>query len=150
MTRLNLGCGDKILPNFVNLDMKEGPGIDVVHDLRLPLPFADQTFEFVRADNVLEHLHSPHVIQLINEMYRILQLGGKCEIIVPHFNSQGAVQDPTHVSFFVPRSWLYWNQRASKYGGKFVGITADFDLLEQKVYGNDEERFIRFWLGRSL
>ncbi|MBI4571568.1 MAG: hypothetical protein HY723_06420, partial [Chloroflexi bacterium] len=31
--RLNVGCGDDLLPDYVNLDMAALPGVDVVHDL---------------------------------------------------------------------------------------------------------------------
>lgn len=48
MNRLNLGCGNNIKERWVNLDILEGKGVDVVHDLNeLPLPFENEKFELV-------------------------------------------------------------------------------------------------------
>ena len=64
---------------------------------------------------------------------------------MPHANSQGAWQDPTHKSAFVPRSVLYWSQKRTPYGGKFVGITANLVEIKTVVTGKMEtEAFVRF------
>ena len=48
--RLNIGCGRRPVSGAVNLDVSEGLGADVVHDLNcLPWPFADDTFDEVHA-----------------------------------------------------------------------------------------------------
>lgn len=163
---LNIGCGDKPRPSeglekWVNLDHQAGPGVDVVRDLRRGIPFNDETFDYLVADNVLEHFANEDLIFLINEIDRVLKVGGLAEIIVPHFQSHGAVQDPTHKTFFSPRSAIYWNQVMSTRGGKFVGITANLLPAERshihlfayeggrEVEANAEkhpEFFIRFLL----
>ena len=165
-TCLNIGCGDRPrisegLDKWINLDHKEGPNVDVVRDLRRGLPFNDGTFDYILADNVLEHFASEDVVFLINEIDRVLKLGGQVEIIVPHFQSQGAVQDPTHKSFFGQRCVLYWNQLMTPYGGKFVGITANLLPAEtshvacyamedgrevEPDFAKHAEVFIRFFL----
>lgn len=147
---LNIGAGPKPkLSNggetWVNLDIKALSGIDVVCDIRDGLPFEAEHFDFVLADNVLEHFASRDAIKLLNEIGRVLKVNCDAEIIVPDARSQGAFQDPTHLSFWVPRSVLYWNQEQSPYGGAFVGITAN--LVAQRIdqWGNrEEEAFIRF------
>lgn len=145
--RLNVGCGDRPREGWINLDCQQRPGVDVVHDARQGLPFPDNSFDELLADNFLEHFVSEHVVLLINEFHRVLAPNGRCEIIVPHALSQGAYQDPTHKSFFVPRSAIYWSQTRSKYGGRFVGITADFHEEKLEVYGDPKtEQFIRFVL----
>ena len=147
---LNIGCGEKPMVSsseetWTNLDWKEGPGVDIVRDIRRGLPFLDSTFDSIFMDNVLEHLPSEDVIFTINEIDRVLKVGGIAEIIVPHADSQGAFQDPTHKSFWVPRSVIYWSQNRSKYGGKFVGITANLIELETIVFGNMQtEGYIKF------
>lgn len=156
---LNLGCGDKPRKQegpdlWVNLDLKPFDGVDVVRDIRRGLPFNDQTFDHVLADNILEHFDQDDFIFALNEIDRVLKVGGTVEIIVPHAFSQGAYQDPTHKTFIVPRSCFYWNQEMSKYGGKFVGITANLIPLKLEqdvtVYGNMEtEAFIKFKLTKK-
>ena len=147
---LNIGCGDRPRAaedvRWENLDQSERVGVDVVRDIRRGLPFEDESFDHVLMDNVLEHLVSEDAIFVLNEIGRVLRPGGTAEIIVPHANSQGAHQDPTHRSYWVPRSVIYWNQSMSAYGGCFVGIPANLmPVGEPEVYGDmNTEAFIRF------
>lgn len=149
---LNLGCGNNPAistssETWTNLNDVSYPGVDVVRDIRRGLPFGDAAFDHVRLDNVLEHLASEDAIFCINEIDRVLAPGGTATIIVPHRDSQGAVQDPTHKSFYVPRSCLYWNQEQTPYGGTFVGITANLHAARVTLAGNmAEEAFLTFEL----
>jgi SAM-dependent methyltransferase len=98
--KLNLGCGTDIRPGWVNLDSsREIPGVDVVHDLDgLPLPFADGSFDYILAQDVLEHLADP--VATLKELHRILDRGGRLAIRVPHFTSRNNYIDPTHRNRF--------------------------------------------------
>jgi SAM-dependent methyltransferase len=156
---LNIGCGDtpkadEQLDRWLNMDIQAFQGVQIVRDLRRGIPVPDECFDHVLCDNVLEHFNSEDVIFIINEIDRVLKVGGTAEIIVPHsLVGQGAYQDPTHKSYFVPRSVLYWNQEMSARGGRFVGITANLlphpDVEKGvQVYGDQShtEEFIRFIL----
>jgi hypothetical protein len=128
------------------------PDVDLVHDLREPLPFEDGSVHKVLADNILEHLPVPFNIQLINEISRVLVSGGTAEIIVPHAQKgQGAFQDMSHCSYYVPRCALYW--ASPEHGGTVYGKLAGFtsDLITEKIeeYGNTNEWYIRFRLKRA-
>ncbi len=106
-TKLNLGAGRKCLKDYVNLDIIKYEGIDVVWNLEeTPLPFQDETFEEILADNVLEHIEN--FIPLMEELYRILKKGGVLKIWVPYYNSVGAFQDPIHKRFFTEDTFLYF------------------------------------------
>lgn len=149
---LNVGCGTRPKPSapglaWTNMDQAAHPGVDVVRDIRRGFPFADGLFDEILLDNVLEHFTSEDVIFLLNEIYRVAKPGGSVTIIVPHAQSQGAVQDPTHKSFFVPRSALYWNQHDTPYGGLRLGISANLRHKETQVTGDmAHEAFITFKL----
>jgi len=153
---LNLGCGRKPIASteverWFNLDVRPLPGVDVVRDLRRGLPWFDSTFDHILCDNVLEHFDSDDVVFLLNEMDRVLLDGGTIDLIVPHFRSQGAVQDPTHKSFFCERSALYWNQTTTIHGGKAVGIGAHLYAESIRTLGNFEtEAFLRFALRKRV
>ena len=86
MKKLNIGCGRDIRPieeGWVNLDIREGGGVDVVHDLdRLPLPFDDDSFDEVYASHVLEHVLRWE--NLLHDIYRIMKPGGVLTIRVPY------------------------------------------------------------------
>jgi ubiquinone/menaquinone biosynthesis C-methylase UbiE len=131
---------------WVNADIREDVGADCICDLTGPWPWDENTFDWVYADNVLEHFESHQAIHVLNEIGRVLKSGGRATIIVPHAMSQGAYQDPTHKSFWVPRSALYWSSKYTPFGGPAVGITAELVMSQQpEVYGDPAtEQFIRF------
>jgi len=113
--KLNLGCGNDIKEEWVNLDISERKGVDVVHDLnKLPLPFENEKFDIVLCKDVLEHVNYP---PLINDIHRILKLGGFLIIRVPHFTSKSNYGDPTHINQFSAKTFYYFTEKR-KYGYK--------------------------------
>lgn len=94
--KLNLGCGKEILRGYLNLDLKKGEGVDVVHDLnKFPYPFQNNHFDIVNATYILEHLKDP--IKTIRELHRITKKGGVVRIEVPHASNPVFWCDLTHV-----------------------------------------------------
>jgi SAM-dependent methyltransferase len=61
-------------PHRVSLDLRPGPGVQVVGDAQA-LGIADATFEVVLCTEVLEHLPEPQ--KAIDEMFRVLKPGGE-------------------------------------------------------------------------
>ncbi|MEM4245321.1 MAG: methyltransferase domain-containing protein [Candidatus Nanoarchaeia archaeon] len=98
-SKLNIGCGKKIMPGFINLDMCKGEGVDVVHNLnKFPYPFKDNTFKYINAEQVLEHLDN--LPRTMEEIHRISKPEAIVHIGVPYFRSESAFVDPTHRIFF--------------------------------------------------
>ena len=55
--KVNLGCGNKILRGWVNLDKYDVYPVDVVHDLEtFPYPFETGSCTEILMNHVLEHL----------------------------------------------------------------------------------------------
>ncbi len=82
--KLNLGCGKDYRQGWVNLDAVISVHPDVVHDISKPLPFKDQNFDFVLAQDILEHFTKEEVVLVIGEIARILKVGGQLEVRVPN------------------------------------------------------------------
>jgi SAM-dependent methyltransferase len=97
---VNLGCGKTKIPGVIGLDRVPIAGVvDIVHDLDVvPYPFAEQSVDEIHMYHVLEHLHDP--VRKMEELYRILKPQGTLFLRVPHFSSNGAWTDITHVRPF--------------------------------------------------
>lgn len=101
---LNLGCGNAKfnVPNVVNLDGYGKP--DVLWDLeKTPLPFENETFDFILAHHILEHLHNWW--NVFDECARILKPNGTMEIYVPAWNGDSALGFRDHVSIINSNSF---------------------------------------------
>ena len=99
MKKLNLGCGYDIRKGWINLDIKEGRGVDIVHDLNtFPYPFKDNYFDEINADNIFEHLQNPKLF--IDELWRISKNNGFIHISTTHFSNWASWGDITHVRPF--------------------------------------------------
>ncbi len=92
---LELGGGDNPLTDqngnqfTFNMDIRKGPKINLVHNLRkIPWPLDDSSFDGVFARYLLEHLPYRELPGIIREAYRILKPGGKIIVFVPNIIEQ--------------------------------------------------------------
>jgi hypothetical protein len=98
--RLNLGCGNRKLEGWVNVDREAACKPDRVADLeKLPWPWPDDSAEEVMLSHVLEHLGADPKVYLgiVKELYRVCRDGAKITIVVPHHRHDHFLDDPTHV-----------------------------------------------------
>jgi SAM-dependent methyltransferase len=109
MKKLNLGCGNDIKKDFVNMDILKFPGVQIVHNLnKYPYPFKDNTFDLVLASHVLEHLDD--LVAAMAELKRISKPGARIIIAGPHFSCGLAYRDPTHKRVFSYFTFEYFTE----------------------------------------
>ena len=110
---IDLGCGTHKAEGFTGVDVVAADGVDVIANLNGYFPFPDNSVDFIKAHDIIEHL--PDRIHTMNEIWRILKPDGIVDISVPSTDGRGAFQDPTHVSFWNINSFMYYCQEFPPY-----------------------------------
>lgn len=100
----------------MGLDIRKAPGVDHIVDLRkTPWKINGKiipagSVEEINASHFVEHLTGPERIKFVNEVWRILKLGGKATLVTPYWASCRAYGDLTHQWPPVTEMWfLYLN-----------------------------------------
>ncbi len=105
MNKLNFGCGFREKEGYDNVDKKD-------FDFNIfPYPILKNTYNKVYSHQVLEHLDDPE--RVLNELHRICKHNAEIEIIVPHFNNEGAFSMLGHKRYFAESSFkclTEWNE----------------------------------------
>jgi len=81
--RVNVGCGGKPTPNWINLDIIRHPAI-CFWDCRYSLPFKDKSVAAIYAEHFLEHMeYSTEARRFLEECLRCLKPKGILRLVVP-------------------------------------------------------------------
>ena len=83
MKYLNLGCGSRFHPDFVNVDVVSSSRYVKAHDLTEGIPFSDLSFDAVYHSHLLEHFRKERALKFLKECNRVLKVKGIIRIAVP-------------------------------------------------------------------
>jgi SAM-dependent methyltransferase len=146
---LDLGCGAQPKNTFnadevFGIDVKEIPHSRVMKvDLAVePIPFEDDLFDFVTAYDFLEHIprviYAPErrnsFIEVMNEIYRVLKVGGIFLSSTPAFPQGAAFRDPTHVNIITEETFPLYFDNVNRWGTAY-GFHGGFKILSQEWQG---------------
>lgn len=84
--RLNIGCGTDYKAGWINIDNNSDRNIqrlDLRWDLRRPLPFPDNSVDFIFNEHLIEHLTVEEGQAAIRDFMRVLKPGGVLRIATP-------------------------------------------------------------------
>ncbi len=99
MIKLNIGCGEKILDGYINID-KFQKHKDVLNiDIEKGLPYKDKSIDEILLSHTLEHLNRKY--DFLIECNRVLKKDGKLIIKLPIFSN--VVQ---HTNFYHNSNYL--------------------------------------------
>jgi SAM-dependent methyltransferase len=142
--QLDLGCGgNKQGLDWVGMDLRPLPGVDIVHDLEeFPWPLPDECVTRAVASHVVEHIN-PHkgvFLRFMDEVWRVMKPDGQFAISLPYWLSQGYAQDPTHCNPCNEQTWSYFDPE--RHEGLLYNIYAPkpwkIEYLAWEVHGNME------------
>lgn len=131
---LDIGCGaSKQGPTWVGMDIRSLPGVDIVWDFNVhPWPLDDESVITAIASHVLEHIPGSAIgkdghsrapfMEFMADMWRVMRVGGEFMIAVPHGNSPGFMQDPTHCNMMNEARWAYFDPLEPNTGGQLWAI----------------------------
>ncbi|MGH2967862.1 MAG: class I SAM-dependent methyltransferase [Solirubrobacteraceae bacterium] len=81
--RLNVGCGHIPVPGYVNVDMRDLPGVDVLAETGA-LPFEPGSVDEISSAHLLEHFPQEEVRKrVLPHWAHVLKPGGRLRAVVP-------------------------------------------------------------------
>lgn len=107
---LDLGGGGNPQAGFVNIDIRNLPEVDIVHDIesgRIPLP--DNCVTRVLASHILEHICPKRLMFVMSEIHRVCRHEAQVIVSVPYSGSTGSFMDPSHCGFFNEATFQYFD-----------------------------------------
>lgn len=146
---LDLGCGPN--PNnpfkadeVFGVDIREDIGNNIAAaDLAIePIPYGDDTFDYVTAYQFIEHVprvlyapkHRNPFVMLMNEIYRVMKVDGVFLSVTPAYPHAAAFQDPTHVNIITEETFPNYFDDTNRWA-KIYGYTGYFRMLRQDWMG---------------
>jgi predicted SAM-dependent methyltransferase len=81
--KLHFGCGGRLLDGWLNVDGWARTGVDLVIDLRQPLPLANGSCRLIFTEHVFEHIDQSFRVRVLREFRRLLAPDGVLRINLP-------------------------------------------------------------------
>ena len=140
---LDIGCGRDKLPNAISMDVNPRSDADVIHDLdSFPWPFPDNAFDYIRAQDVLEHVADFE--KCMAEVFRVGAPNSIVEVRMPFMGGINFATDPTHRRAGTSRTFDYFDP--TKPLGAYRYSEARFEVLSTRY----EKGNARSFLGRMF
>jgi len=87
MMKLHLGCGDKHIDGFINIDFRYLPSVDDVSNVGLLRKYKENSVDLIYASHVLEHFSRWEYKTVLKRWFDLLKPTGILRLGVPDFNS---------------------------------------------------------------
>lgn len=122
--KLHLGCGNNYIAGWVNIDISGK--VDMYADLRKPLPFPDQSVDFIFTEAVMEHFNYLDGLKLLIECHRVLKPEGVIRVSTPDLDfliecyEQGRIKEFADVGWISESPCKFINEGLRLWGHQFV------------------------------
>ena len=107
---LELGCGSKKkVDEAIGIDAIDYDCVDIVGDaFRVLRGFPSCSVDALYSFHFFGHITDIEI--LLKEIARVLKVGGRLKIVVPHFSNPHFYSDPTHRNFFGLYTLSYFSE----------------------------------------
>jgi predicted SAM-dependent methyltransferase len=82
--KLQLGTSHNPLPGWLNTDVVPESADVTYLDATRTFPFADNVFDYIACEHMIEHIDHPGALVMLAESFRILKPGGRIRIATPN------------------------------------------------------------------
>ncbi len=144
---LDLGCG--LIPQnpfraeqIYGIDIRDNPSKNIKSaDLTVdPIPFEDNSFDFITAFDIIEHIpkviyapnHRFPFVELMNEVWRTLKPNGYFLSHTPVYPYSAIFGDPTHVSVLTHETFTGYFDDVSRIAAIY-GFKGSFKVVSQHL-----------------
>ena len=135
--RLNWGCGDWTEPGWINSDIKEASGVDLVADIRDGLPLETDSIDYAVSIHSLPEIPFTEIVPALTELRRVLKPGGVLRLALPDLDKGIDAYHRKDTEYFkVP------DQDAKSVSAKFV--------TQMVWYGYSRSLFTREFIEEQL
>ena len=87
LLKLNLGCGNRAIPGFINIDIESFDNTDVALDIRKVDEKFSNKCKLIYSSHVLEHFKKNEIKDLLYSWNKCLVPGGILRLAVPDFDA---------------------------------------------------------------
>jgi predicted SAM-dependent methyltransferase len=115
LRRLNWGCGEVPEPGWINSDIKDMPGIEIVGDIRDGLALDTDSIDYVASIHALPEIPYDTLETALRELRRVLKPGGVLRLVLPDLDRAIQAYLAGDKDYF-----LIPDEDASTIGGKLI------------------------------
>jgi len=138
--KLHLGCGDKHLEGYTNIDIRYLPGVDKIDNIRFLRRYNQNSVKEIYACHVLEHFSRWEYESVLARWFEILMPGGLLKIAVPDFESVVKVYN-NGIKLKTLMGLLYGGQ---DYDENFHHVIWDFETIKADLSKVGFEKIERY------
>lgn len=113
--RLNWGCNHNPPAEWINSDLKEGPGIDLSGDILAGLPLESDSIDYAVSVHALQEIRIPDLSRALGELRRVLKPRGVLRLVLPSLEKALAAYTAGDREYF-----LVPDEDARSLGGKLI------------------------------
>lgn len=140
MVKLHLGCGNKKIKDYINIDIRKEVNPDLIEDISKLETFCENSVDIIYVSHVLEHFSRHEYKKVLSRWYDILKKDGILRISVPDFESINEYYNNTKdLSKLI--GLLYGGQN---YKENYHYYVWDFKTLEKDLKSVNFKKVIKF------